>query len=1048
MSKAGEDKKIWTRSQELVINNKDDDMIVSASAGSGKTTVMIEHIATLIKNVEDASLADMVVCTFTKASAADMKGKLYSLFNRLAKEGGTVGEKFKRELSLLPQAQISTIHSFCAQLIRTFFYAVEVDPDFEIADETQTAVLLSESIEKTVDEFLGDANKDFMRLYELMLKKRKADKLCELIKKVYGFAECQDDFDKWLERCLAEADRHDEHLEYLNGKKFKEKIVDSSELLPLERVVVELTRAAKAKFDEAKRKKALLDYADLEHYAIEILSDPQMKDVVSRKYKYVFVDEYQDVNPLQERLISHIRAQKFFVGDVKQSIYAFRMCDPSIFRKKYDAYNVVGAVRQKAVDLSSNFRSDKRILQFCDEVFSDIMTEEFGQIDYKRNACFQPRESASFNPSAVEAGIAVIDCASEKAQAKPEIYSVKNHENADGETGLIEAEVKLVVDRIERLLAQCDDEGKPKNSPSDIAVLLRSMRGEYAKTLKRKLAERNIPSFVSDKIRADENPEVFTLVSAVKFIDNHDDDIALCAVMRSCLGGFTDDDIASIKEWDNATHFGGKERFFYDAVREYIAAVSGVDMKLREKLEKFWEKFDRYTLLSKTVKVSRLLGIICSENEFFRYVYSKRGGVSAASELAQFLDIAESDAYDGTPSEFIKRAESEMPELEAVPPAGAVKVMTVHASKGLEFKHVILGRVGKKFDKRDLWDRVLLDTDLGLSLKRFTSEKNDKAETSLHVRIKVEKEKKLKEEEMRILYVALTRAKETLYVCGAMKELPETVQAQDAESYIEWLYPHIREFAKIYFQDDIAALLPPRQVDVIGAFKSVDEALKNEIKRYIAPIEQKKKYPHKTTVTKAAREHEGEDETLAQAAFADNERGAEIGSAYHLLMQYADFAAPWKEERERLEKEFPEQCALVDMRSVEKACAEMGRLCTDKRIHRETPFIASFDAEDLYAGTEKTANTESKPNNTVKIESGPNTKKNQKILVQGIIDLLIEDRDGFVILDYKSGNVEGEHLNSYVKQVDLYAAAVEKLLKKKVTKKYLYSFSQGKLIKI
>ncbi len=1105
----------FTTEQLRAINGRGKDMIVSASAGSGKTTVMIRRIASLI--AEGASLADMVVCTFTKASAADMRAKLYRELKTLSETDG----RFLSQLALLPQARISTIHSFCQQLIKTFFYAVDADPDFEIASETQAAAMLTGCIEATVEKYLRAGDKDFLSLYEIMLKNRGASKLVSLVGRVYSFAACQTDFDEWLSGCLNSSANGMEHTEFLKNamsadfepfltsaeslfyrtaeagftrnlpacealvtaikrkeasevspsgrkptdgylldlneeflslksdyNKFVAKyrgiddLPSPEKVLPLARALAKLTRDAAQSFAAAKKKKALLDYSDLEHYAAKILSDPETRAAADEKYKYVFVDEYQDVNPLQEKLISLLSARKFFVGDVKQSIYAFRMCDSSIFLKRYDKY-LRGA--GDAISLNANFRSDETILSFCNGVFSDIMTQDFGSIDYAGTAAFSERGGEK-TQGAVRAALAVFE--TETQLAPPEIYSVKRHVGPTDETDLIGAETTLIVREIERLLSDKD------NSPSDIAVLLRAMRGEYTKTLTRKLAERNIPFFVSDPRAADENPEINALISALKFINNHCDDIALCGVMRSYFGAFTDDELAEIREYDCGN---GADGFFYEAVENYLSAdPTKVNAELQTKLKRFYEKFERYTLLSAAVNVSRLLGVICAENDYFRYVYSAPGGETSACELAGFLDIAESGIYGGTLDSFLKNTERESPTLEATPTENAVKIMTVHASKGLEFKHVILGRIGKKFDKRDLSESVLLDSELGLSLKCFDSDEKTTSDTSLHARMKLIKERKLKEEEMRILYVALTRAKNSLFICGAAKKLPAPVRADRAESYLDWLYPHVKDFAEICDKDDCLSVAARDFGERrISENRPYDASLKDEIKRYIAPAPAEKRAPLKITVTSAARSGDETDENIRKVVFADDERGAETGSAYHLIMQNVSFFSPFESEWERLEKEFPTECALVKKSAVKAAVNKMETLIfqngvekvdkmethvkvdkmetpvvavdkmeTPRKFYRELPFIVRLDASEVGAGG-----------------SGG-------ILVQGIIDLLVETADGYTVVDYKSGEITEKRMSEYRKQVSLYALAVEKLLGKRVAKRYIYSFSTGELTEI
>ena len=407
----------FTEEQKKVITTRGGNLLVSASAGSGKTTVMIERILSLLLD-DGVSLENMVICTFTRAAAADMREKLQTVLMEKANENNEIAQ---RQLALLPTAEISTLHSWCQRLIKMYFYAIGADPAFELLDENEALSLKNEAVGEAIADEMGNPSEDFSLLYEIMESRRSDAPLRKLITKIYEFSRAQENPDEFLSVCAFEGAMHprkcksamEEELKLINerylvrakelleetsragftrnevpltnfceflegninagsstptgrippdmdelNEKFKKlkadyanatKGFDEFNFLPdpklnlnLVKVLVDLTKSMAKKYEEKKKKKAKLDYSDLEHLAKKLLQSDTMAEI-SQKYKYLFVDEYQDINPLQESMIALLKdVTVFAVGDVKQSIYAFRMCEPGIFLKKYNGYRHYG----------------------------------------------------------------------------------------------------------------------------------------------------------------------------------------------------------------------------------------------------------------------------------------------------------------------------------------------------------------------------------------------------------------------------------------------------------------------------------------------------------------------------------------------------------------------------------------------------------------------------------------------------------------------------------------------------------------------------------
>ncbi|MBR2988965.1 MAG: UvrD-helicase domain-containing protein, partial [Clostridia bacterium] len=537
----------FTPEQLLAMNERDKSLLVSASAGSGKTTVLINRVINLVLGKQiDAngnrtdynggdmvSLDNMVICTFTRAAAADMREKLQ---DALIKEEKLGNEMASRQLQLLPNAEISTIHSWCQRLLKNYFYAVGLDPAFDLLDEREGKAMISETINEVIADFIEEAHPDFVSLYEILMSRRSDDTLKEMLESVYTFLRAQANPEKYLNEtafygcdnslvvtqilqsinervlhryrlaieemitrcsieqmpwrvnqlnsCLAVLDKTTDSVEKVKGapkkdfrpsydavvndfidkfKKALKKCSDNLSLAPANNrkfvaQVVRLIAEVDARYARKKQKKAKLDYSDLEHYTVKLFAS-EVADEIRARYKYIFVDEYQDVNPLQEQIVLALTGvNQFLVGDIKQSIYAFRMCDPTIFSNKQKHYAEYGF--EEPVELNANFRSLNEILVFANEVFDEVMTDKFGGVDYKQKArltCGREQSGGSVSLYAV---------VEQKNEASQGIYSVAQDDEDD--TTTVALEVDAVVKRIAELVFGND--GKSVE-PSDIAVL-------------------------------------------------------------------------------------------------------------------------------------------------------------------------------------------------------------------------------------------------------------------------------------------------------------------------------------------------------------------------------------------------------------------------------------------------------------------------------------------------------------------------------------------------------------------------------------------------
>lgn len=1070
----------FTFLQLKAIKSRGENLIVSASAGSGKTTVMIERVLSLID--EGESLENMVICTFTRSAAADMREKLLSRLMKRAENGDANAEK---QLLLLPSAEISTLHSWCQRLIRTYFYAVDADPSFEIADEADSAAMLYAAIDEAVEQAVTNGDADFAEFYDVMLSRRSDEPLKYLIKKVFDFAEAQPDPDKWLtenaksgvnDLSLADAvvaeerrrlksrfrplvkDLYDRTVkagftrneaalrsfsEFLDGgtgevkrafgkidEKFASlneeflrlkndyfeaaKALDAYEGLPLPEnppvftdVLLSLVKESRRIYAEAKRKKARLDYSDLEHFACRIVEDPVIKREICEKYKYIFVDEYQDVNPLQERIVDAVKSSGnlFLVGDVKQSIYAFRMCDPEIFLDKYVNYSQKGFACP--IELNDNFRSSENILEFANKVFSSLMTEDFGKIDYRTKALL--KSGRDLKGGEVQLNLIKLD---DKTFPYKGVYSVSQSENLS-DYGKADAETDLIVTDIARKLAEgtvpLPEGGSRPVSPSDIAVLVAS-RGEYFGLLYEKLRKIGVNASLSDNLKFSSVYEVTVLTQFMRYLCNFTDDIALVALLRSPVAGLSDDELCAVKLAGPKT-----ENRFYALCDGYAASKKD---ETAEKLKEFFALTKRYLALSYTRTAAELIGMLTAEKEWFAQALSSDAPEEKADALNAFLDHLSSSPYGGSVREYVAFLDLKLDDFKRSGAANAVSVMTVHGSKGLEFPFVYLAGTDRQFNMSDLLGKVIIDSKLGLCMKNHDLDERTVKVNRLTFAASLKKKRAMLEEEMRLLYVALTRAKNGLYVYACAKEKDpvfnfDSDSATDFEggtSFFDWLRPfYARIGYRLKEQDDCRVDYSADEKLVVSS--QPDAHLTDSIKKYIGF-----KYPYehrevKSSVTAMNRLID-ETEFTHYIGGESDDRALDRGNAYHKAMECMDFSSDFELQWQLLCDEY----GIGELTDKEKlfAAREKIKPLLGENFYREKQFVLNM----------------------------------QGLLVQGVIDLMIIDGENCIVIDYKTSDPSTIISGGYDLQLAVYRAAAENILGLKVTKTLIYSFVLSDFIEI
>lgn len=878
--------KQWTREQRQVIELENRNLLVSAAAGSGKTAVLVERIIRKITDPQHPFDIDrLLIVTFTNAAAAEMRERI-GLAIEQALERQPENSHLQKQQTLLHNAQITTIHSFCLYVIRNYFHRIELDPEFRVAEEGELKLLKSDALDQTLEGYYKEAKPEFLALSETIATGKTDLPLKETILKLFEFAMSYPWVEEWFEDCrkpfqieTLEEFEHlplaEELLSYLSSiagqwalqmkicrnlslekdgpfmyeellareaqameeiqtcrtysqyyekirgfsfgrlpsaRKFEgdpakkervqklrnevknsmkkaveqfffqspeQMIADMKKNQPVADMLIEVTLAFMRKFAEKKREKNMMDFNDLEHFALQILVEdasgkPSKTALELRKnYTEIMVDEYQDSNYVQETILKSVSKESeniyniFMVGDVKQSIYRFRMARPELFMEKYRTYTQEESNCQR-IDLHRNFRSRPEVLRSVNDIFYRIMKADIGNITYDAKAALYP--GAAFPEG--EAGM----FETELLVIEPE------EENKDLKTQELEA--KAAGFEIQRLMqAQKVTAEQPETLRplrySDIVLLLRSMSG-WADIFVKVLGEMGIPARAAAGTGYFSAVEVQTALNLLRILDNPRQDIPMASVLASPIVGLSGEELAAIRT-------SCPEGRFYQAVLTY-AEPGRQETELQKKLMEFLAFLERFRKKVSYTPIHELLSQVLEETGYQAYVYALPGGEIRRANLEMLMEKAiayENTSYRGLfhfirYMEQLQKYDVDFPLAEGEEAEDAVRIMSIHKSKGLEFPVVLVSGLGKMFNTQDIRERVVLHPGLGIGMDTVDLKRRLRTPglTRQFLARKVTMENV--GEELRILYVALTRAKEKLVLTGVMKKAEEKLESMQA----------------------------------------------------------------------------------------------------------------------------------------------------------------------------------------------------------------------------------------------------------------------------
>lgn len=1178
----------WTKEQEKVINLRNRSLLVSAAAGSGKTAVLVQRIISMVTDETDPLDIDrLLVVTFTNAAAAEMRERVGAAIEN-ALEQDPYNQHLQRQLTLVHNAQITTIDSFCIRILRDHFHKIDLEPGFRIADEGELKLLREDVCEAVLEDFYQKADPEFLRFADSYSGAKNDLQIKEMILKLYNYAESYPWPKEWLETCVQQYEAANEaeleekswirdFLSYLNvrvedlitaqeklleltqepdgpymyeasiaddlrqlenlrkcehfsqwqaaisaidfknigrsGKyegsvakkdavmsgrkrmkdqidKWKKTIFATMLEVQLERLtqtskmvrmLVTLTQAFSDRFQEEKQKKNMLDFSDVEHNALRVLVDSETKELTEtaleyqQQYREVMIDEYQDSNYVQETLLTAVSGVKngnenlFMVGDVKQSIYRFRLARPELFMDKYHRFSTEESSQQR-IDLHRNFRSRREVVEAVNDIFYPLMEKDLGNVAYDAEAALYA--------GAVYPDYENADC------CKPELLLVPSQESGMERR---EQEAAAVAGRIRELV---ETQEIPGITYKDIVLLLRSMSG-WAETYQKVFEQEGIPLIVASKTGYFSATEVQTVLSLLRVLDNPYQDIPLAAVMKSYFGKFSSEELAQIR-----SEYLGMP--FYQCV-EQMLPVSEKIIAFQEMLQKFRQRIP-YT------PIHRLLQEILDETGYRNYVAALPAGEQRRANLDMLMEKAvayEQTSYHGL-FHFIRYIDRLMKydvdygEAEIVSEQeNAVRLMSIHKSKGLEFPVVFVCGMGKQFNEQDLNSNMIFHPEFGIGLKWFDCEKRTKANTLIHQIFAMEAKKENLGEELRVLYVALTRAKEKLILAGTCK-LPEEGQYSgfsreekvpfstryDAKSYWDWVIPVLGmenpDYRYVIWDEARMQQEEQRKLqDTALEHRTLLEALQNVSETELAQLKEtfsweyawKEEGAHKQKVSVSELKHrameersESAEQTLntAQPLFPDEiatpyvprfvqevkeNAGTLYGTMVHRFLECLDFAGlpDFADEKQGLyfvKQQIDALCALGRMQE-----ADAKRLNWKQLLG----FLQSDTAKRMRAAAEQGALEREKPfvmsvpANLVWEDSRPE----EDVLIQGIIDVFWEEADGIVLLDYKTDHVDNaqELVRRYKKQLELYADALSRFSDEKPVKEILiYSFALAETI--
>ena len=1198
----------FTPEQQKVIDLQGCNILVSAAAGSGKTAVLAERIVQKVcRDEEPVDIDRLLIVTFTNAAAAEMRERIADgIAKRLLENPES--EHLQRQATLIYNAQITTIDSFCLFLLRNHFNEIGLDPAFRIADEGEIKLMQQEVLQELMEEGYAQGGGEFRFCVEYFcpggrekvleqhilnlseyaaafpfpeewLKERKEDygaetaeelcgsscgkylseylhrmaegcvekmnrvrRLCEQpdgpymygetveaeLEQLRGLTECKTLFDYEAKlpavsfgRLPSKKDETVSGVKRELAKQLRSEVKDCVQGLagkffatPLELAarqgaacrepvaeLIDLTLKFDGRMQEKKQEKKVIDFSDMEHYALKILLDREGEEIrpsrVAAEYRQhfaeVLIDEYQDSNLVQEYLLKAVSGEedghfnRFMVGDVKQSIYKFRLARPELFLEKYHTYGEEGSCRR--IDLSKNFRSRVQVVNTVNEIFQGLMGEKTGGIVYDDRAALY---CGAVYP--------------ENDGCDSELLLIEKPAAEESDMDARQAEALAIAGRIKQLREgfRVTDKESGAMRParySDMVILLRSNSG-WDEVFKETLEKEGIPVYISSKTGYFSASEVQELLQFLRVLDNPYQDIPLFGVMRSVFGGFTEEEIAAVRS-------RRKNCLLYEALKEFAEGEQKEDEEdgLREKCASFLETVNRYRAMTVYLPIRDLLTRLVNDFDYLNYVTALPAGSRRRANVEMLFTKAsdfEKTSYFGLfhfvrYMEQLEKYDVDYGEADTLDEnADVVRIMSIHKSKGLEFPIAFVAGLSKRFNMQDVNRTLILDMDLGLAVDYVEPVRRVRNKTLRRMTLAAKLRQDTLAEELRVLYVALTRAKEKLIMTAALENAAEKwelvreagstalsfLDFMEGAGFLDYLLPVLPGGSvrvSVVEPEELAASELTEQIMLSDRLENLKyserladgptaERLSERLKGGYLFAGLEKLYT-KTTVSELKIAAMADKDEAAFHTFEEKEiqpyipafrreeetvSGTVRGNAYHRVMEILDFETTLGAA---VEGGPPENYGSFAEKLQRKTLAGalhafLQREVEEKRLKeeyfqavREQRILNFLSSEMGYRMWR--ADREGKLYREQPFVLGISAKRlddkfpeEESVLIQGIIDVFFAEDDGLVLLDYKTDSVSSlkELWNRYETQMDYYEEALGRLMRQRVKEKILYSF--------
>ena len=1176
-----------TDEQKRAVEDRGGALLVSAAAGSGKTRVLVERLMDRVSR--GADIDRFLVITYTKAAAAELRGRIAQELNeRLAQN--PADRHLRRQTTLVYRAQISTVHAFCAGLIRENAAALDLDPDFRLCDEGEGAILMRQALDRVLEQRYEQLEPDsgFARLVDTMSAGRDDSRLQQIVLDVFGRIQSHPDPAAWLEeqervwelegvddaaqtrwgalllqdaqaqlrhvraqldraerlterdavlavnygpslretmqaldRC-AGLERWDELAAALpipypraggkpgvedrlaaervkalraGAKKQTDKLAerfadDSAQLLfdlrqagPAVRALMALVRDFATRYEGEKRRRNVVDFSDLEHMAVRLLYGPEgeyteLAHSCSARFDEVMVDEFQDTNQVQNaifRAVSGGGKTEFTVGDVKQSIYRFRLADPTIFLRRYAAFKPWDEAQEgepRKVLLKRNFRSRPQVLEGVNDLFRDLMSERFGEMDYTDDQALVPGNASFSEEGDWRVELDVVDAGAEDEEGEQED---KNRLEARNAALLI----RQLLD--EPMTVGQGADARPLR-PADVMVLLRSP-GPVLHHYVNALTEQGIPWSADAGDDLFESTEVNVALSLLRIVDNPRQDVALISALRSPVYAFSGDRLAQLR--------AGAEGDFYSAVVQ--AAQRG-----EEDCADFLRQLDELRFGAGERTCSQMVWHVYEQTNLLGLFSAMPDGDGRRTHLLTLYELARQQEGAGcrTLFDFLLRLDRMRESGRRVAGGAAsegngVRIMSIHRSKGLEAPVVLVCGLARRFNRDDTMRPVLFHSELGVGPKYLDRERRIELNTLARRAVAAKLDREMMAEELRLLYVAMTRAREKLILSMALTAPQKTLTAlrEGVDSPVapetlagcasagQWILLSVLGRASAQELRRLAGLDEPAQTDYTypwdvrlvdgGALEPAARRRQEERSGREELDEQALRRaftweyahagaadtPSKITATQLkgrVLDRETAEQTAVPAAgaaplyrpdFAAETLGltpAQRGTALHQVMEYLDFARAGSREElaaqlERLvEGEYITrlQADAVDLeRFLAFFRSPLGREVREYPVHREFKFSLLVPSQDYYPAVE-----------------------GEELLLQGVVDCWFETPQGITVLDFKSDRVTEDTVarraEDYRPQLEAYGRALTGMTGLPVTRRVLWFFALDRAVEL